>query len=228
MIRERLIRTGCNGGYDDKWEIFVPNQRYNVDQSPLSFVVDVQRTYQQTECQHTEKIWIAQPGSGLDKRQCTLQIVTRAEGEQPRTTIIFRGQGKRISLDEKIAWHQDVDVYWQRNAWADTKVSLECVKGTLSKSVQGLDRFVLFLDNLKSQQSDEFNSAVATLNGVAWFGLKNATDSWQVVDAGLTQMLKVLIGQAHQNLPDKEENADRQYGNERTFTASERRILITH
>ena len=63
-----------------------------------------------------------------------MQIVTHAEGEQPRIAIIFRGQGIRISLDEKIVWHQDVDVYWQCNAWADTKVSLELVKGTLSKS----------------------------------------------------------------------------------------------
>ena len=102
--------------------------------------------------------------------------MTHAEGEQPRTAIILCGQGKRINLDEKIAWHQDVDVYWQCNAWADTKVSLEWVKGMLSKSVQGLNRFALFLDNLKSQESDEFKSAVAALNGVAWFGLKNATD----------------------------------------------------
>ena len=60
-------------------------------------------------------------------------------------------------------------------------MSLEWVKGTLSKSVQGLDCFALFLDNLKSK----FKSAVAALNGVAWFELKNATDLWQVVDVGL-------------------------------------------
>ena len=149
---------------------------------PFPFVVDVKRTYKQIEYKHTEKIWITQPGSGLDKRECTLQIVTRAEGEQPRIAIIFRGQGKRISLDEKIAWHQDVDVYWQCNAWADTKVSLKWVKGTLSKSVQGLDHFALFLDNLKSQESDAFKSAVAALNGLAWFELKNATDLWQILD----------------------------------------------
>ena len=34
-----------------------------------------------------EKIWIAQRGSGLDKRQCTLQIMTSAKGEQ--TQIFF-------------------------------------------------------------------------------------------------------------------------------------------
>ena len=201
FTRERLIRTGCNDDYDDKWGTFVPNERYNLDQSPLPFVVDAKRTYEQIEYKHTGKIWIAQPSSGLDKRQCTLQIVTRAEGEQPRIAIIFRGQGKRIriSLDEKIAWHQNVDVYWQCNAWADTKMSLEWVKGTLSKSVQGLYRFALFLDNLKSQESDEFKFTVAALNGVAWLGLKNATDLWQVVNAGLAQVLKVLIGQPYRN-----------------------------
>ena len=96
-----------------------------------------------------------------------MQIVTRVEGEQPRIAIIFRGQGKRISLDEKIAWHQVVDVFWQCNAWADIKMSLKWVKGTLSKSMQVLDRFALFFDNLKSQESDKFKSAVAALNGVA-------------------------------------------------------------
>ena len=58
-------------------------------QSPIPFVVDVKRTCEQIEYKHTEKIWIAQPGSGLDKRQCTLQIVALVEGEQPRIAIIF-------------------------------------------------------------------------------------------------------------------------------------------
>ena len=73
-------------------------------------------------------------------------------------------------------------------------MSFEQVKGTLSKSVQGFDRFVLFSDNLKSQESEEFKPAIASLNGVAWFRLKHATNLWQVVDADLAQMLKVLIG----------------------------------
>ena len=147
-----------------------------------------------------------------------------AEGEQPRLAIIFRGQGKRIGPDEKLDWHPDVDVYWQQNAWADTEVSLKWIEGTLSKSVQGLNRFVLFLDNLTSQESDNFKSSVAELNGVAWFGLKNATDLWQVVDAGIGQLLKVFIGQAHRDWLDKEENANKWYGNDDSkFTASERR-----
>jgi len=65
--------------------------------------------------------------------------MTRAEGEQPRIAIIFRGKGKQIHQEEKNAWHQHVDVYWQTNAWADREVSLKWAKETLAKLVEGLD-----------------------------------------------------------------------------------------
>ena len=94
--------------------------------------------------------------------------------------------------------------------------------------MKGLDHFVLFLDILTSQESDSFKSAVAELNGVAWFGLKNATDMWQVIDAGVGQILKVLIGRAHRIWLDNEGNADKWYGFDSKFTASERRVLISH
>ena len=87
---------------------------------------------------------------------------------------------------------------------------------------------MLFLDNLISQESETFKSAVAALKGVGWFGPKNVTDLWQVVDAGLAHMLKVLIRQAHRDWLDQEENADKWYGNESKFSVSDRRILITH
>ena len=110
-----------------------------------------------------------------------------------------------------------------------SRVSLEWIKGTLSKSVQGLDRFVLFLDNLTAQESESFKKFVADLKGVAWLGLRNATDLWQVVDAGIGQLWKVFVSQAHRDWLDKEEeNANKWYGNDSNFTASERRILITH
>ena len=78
-----------------------------------------------------------------------------------------------------------------------TQKFLKWVKGALSKSVQSFDRFSLLLDNLKSQDSDELKFAVTALHGVAWFELKTATDQWKVVDAGLAQMVKVLIRQVH-------------------------------
>lgn len=74
-------------------------------------------------------------------------------------------------------------------AWADTKVSVEWVQKTLSQSVKNDERFVLFCDNLTAQVSEEFKESVSKLNGVVWYGLPNATDLWQPVDAGYAQIL---------------------------------------
>ena len=43
--REKLIRVGKNDDYDPKWGRFRPSQRYNVDQSPLAFALDGNKTY---------------------------------------------------------------------------------------------------------------------------------------------------------------------------------------
>ena len=106
--REKLIRVNKEGEYDDKWGRFPPSMRYNVDQTPLPFVINRDRTYhnfEEGESQRHDKVWISQPGSGLDKRQCTLQVCLRASGKQPKLGIIFRGKGKGISADEKLAWN---------------------------------------------------------------------------------------------------------------------------
>ena len=215
-----LIRTGRDDSFEEKWGRFLPKQRFNVDQTPMPFVIDTKRPYEQIEYKHTKKIWIAQPGAGLEKRQCTVQVCTRAEGIQPRIVIIFRGGGKIVREDEKFAWHPDVDVYWQKNAWADTEFSIKWAQETLAKSVANLERFVLFLDNLTAQETDAFKKEVSDL--------KNATDLWQVVDAILAHMLKVLVGQKHRSWLDEGENAEHWYGHGQPFPAGERRILITH
>lgn len=172
--RERLVRTGLSENYDAKWGRFPPSSQFNVDQSPLPFVIDHKRTYEVIENkeQRYNKVWIQQPGSGLDKRQCTLQVCIRAEGEQPRLAIIFRGTGKGIKEIEKLAYHPDVDVYFQKNAWADIQVSIEWVNKTLAKAVDGLDRYALFLDNLTAQQTIEFKEAVNSQKGFVGLGFQ--------------------------------------------------------
>ena len=55
---------------------------------PYPFVIDQQSTYDEKGT----SVWISQPGSGLDKRRCTLQICITPEDEQNVTPeIIFRG-----------------------------------------------------------------------------------------------------------------------------------------
>ena len=185
--RRKLVRTGLHETYDEKWGSYKPSQRLNVDQGPLPFAVSTHKTYEHINSgvkQHDHKVWVSQPGSGLEKRQCTLQVCVQPERNQLRLAVIFRGKGKRISSDEKAAYNKDIDIYYQDNAWADTTVSVEWVENTLSQAVQGEERFVLFCDNLTAQVSDEFRQAVSSLGGVVWYGLPNATDLWQSVDAG--------------------------------------------
>ena len=69
--------------------------------------------------------------------------------------------------------------------------------------MQDLDRHVLFVDNLTAQQTDDFKKSISDLKGVAWYGLKNATELWQVVDAGIAQTLKVLAGHNYQKWLDE-------------------------
>ena len=97
--RERLVKTGrSRSNYHPVYGSFMPEQRLNVDQSPLPFVIDTKTTYEHVEPRSKEnrhkKVWVSQPGSRLEKRQCTLQICFRPEGEQPKIGIIFRGMGK--------------------------------------------------------------------------------------------------------------------------------------
>nr|XP_047139036.1 uncharacterized protein LOC124814961 [Hydra vulgaris] len=78
-LREKLIKSGSDKPtYNKKWARFPPKKRINVDQIPLLFVVESKRTYEIPMSKGKERrdhrVWVAQSGSGLDKRQATLQI----------------------------------------------------------------------------------------------------------------------------------------------------------
>ena len=99
-FKEKYIRTGSkDSSYDQKWGCYQPAQRLNVDKSPLSYLLHGKKIYEYIPKREgsTHNTWISQPCSGLEKRQCTLQVIFRQEGEQPKLTIIFRGQGKCFS-----------------------------------------------------------------------------------------------------------------------------------
>ena len=73
------------------------------------------------------RVWVAQPGSGLDKRQATLQICFSPEG-MVKPALIFRGKGKRISQDEVLAYDTDVDVYISVFREMGEEHSLQCCR----------------------------------------------------------------------------------------------------
>ena len=212
-LREGLIKMGGQLlYYDKKWGRFEPKRRFNVDQVPVPFAIDTKSTYEVNVPKGDRRnhhVWVAHRGSGLEKRQCTLQVCIFPESKV-RIAMIFRGSGKRISSNQIKAYHPDVDVYWPGNAWADTTFSVEWVKQTLKEEIKQLDRkeFVLFCDNLTAQVSDEFLQAFREINEIVWFGPSGATDSWQPVDCCIGRMLKQNISRIQDDWLEHDNNVD--------------------
>ena len=79
---------------------FCLHQIANMDQTPLPFCFTDGTTYDQTGAQ---TVWVRGAASGLDKRQCTVQLTIFADGvARVKPLIIFRGKGARITFLEKV------------------------------------------------------------------------------------------------------------------------------
>ena len=191
---------------DKTYGRWLPKNRLNVDQVPLPFVVDQEKT-------------------GLDKRQATLQLCIRAEGEQTvKPAIIFRGKGN-VSTDEREKYDKEVDVYFQVNAWMDAEVNMKWTKHTLHNGL-GDDptEKVLFADNVGFQIAQGFHEACRKMNTLVYLLPDNNTDKVQPIDAGFGRMIKQKIGEAMQIWLEKDENLEMWHNK---ISAKERRILMT-
>lgn len=92
----------------------------NVDQTPLPFTFNKGQGYDETGA---KTVWHCGAQSGLDKRQCTVQLTTFADGEpRIKPLHIFQGKGLRISQTEKREYNRCVDVKFQENAWCDETI----------------------------------------------------------------------------------------------------------
>jgi len=115
---------------------------------------------------------------------------------------------------------------FQQNAWADTKISEDWVKSSLSITVKDLDEYVLFCNNLKAQTSDEFKAAVRKTGGIVWFDVPNGTNVWQPVDCSYGQLYKSQIAITQQQWLEHGENVEKWVGNQDKFTASDGRNTL--
>ena len=91
-----------------------------MDQTPLPFVFDDNRTY---DTVGAKEIWVRSGLSGLDKRQCTVQLTVFGDGVcRLIPTLIFWGKDLRISKEEKSNWDKWVKVFFQEKAWCDQTI----------------------------------------------------------------------------------------------------------
>ena len=220
-VNSRRRRT--NSSFDAKYGRWLPKNRYNVDQVPLPFVVEQDKTYDVTG---NKQVWVSQPSTGLDKRQATLQLCIRAEGEQNvKPAIVFRGKGN-ITSAEKAQHDKGVDVYFQKCAWMDADLNMEWVSRTLIPGVgNSPDEKVIFADNVGFQQDKEFHQVCRKkMNAVVYLLPENHTDKVQPIDAGCGKMMKTKIGEAMERWLEEDENLEMWHDK---LSAKKRRILMT-
>ena len=100
---ENLLRTAiknfhANSSQERKRGTWVWRDLGNMDQTLLSFAMDDKRTYEKTS---VDKFWIASGRSGLEKRQCTVQLIIFVEGSTLPPLLIFLDKGLQINLTER-------------------------------------------------------------------------------------------------------------------------------
>ncbi|KAJ7331153.1 hypothetical protein OS493_020855 [Desmophyllum pertusum] len=176
---------------------------------PLPFVNEQDKTY---DTLGAKQVWVSQPSSGLDKRQATLQLCIRADGEQNvKPALIFRGKGR----EER-----------KQNAWMNEEINMQWVQGTLIPGIgNDKEEKVLFADNVSFQQRQQFHETCRNqINTTVYMLPENHTDKIQPIDAGCGRMMKVKIGAAMETRLEEENNLDKWQDR---LSAKDRRILMT-
>ena len=196
---------------------------------PLPFVNGLTTTWAD---KGSKRVRISQPSSGLEKRQCTLQLCFGPGERVYKPAVIFRGTGKRIDAVEKAAWHKGVEAYWQACAWADSAFCNSWAGNTYRKGVGGSsiaapeEQSILFADNLYGQTTEDFKRVLKECNTLLWRLPPKYTDEVQSMDADYGRLFKVLVGKSLDAWLLNGDNVERWESNK--LTASDRRVLITH
>ena len=192
----------------------------NVDQTPLPFTFTDGATYADTG---DKTVWVRGGASGLDKRQCTVQLTLFADGEpRVKPLVIFRGKGKRITLLEKLRYDKRVAVTFQENAWCDEKVMDGWVRQQWKPSCQG--EMLLVADVHKAQKTEAITKLLnEQCNTEIVFVPPGATSLVQPVDVVFNAPFKAAVDKAA---------TDHLHSNVEAYVrgeinASKRRVLLT-
>ena len=204
---------------------YAPQNVYNVDQSPIVLQESSNTTL---EFEGATTVRVSTKESG-DKRYATLQIVVRlCNGvPQPLITVIFRGQGKRISAEERNGYDKRVTVLFQPKAWVNEEIFLDWIDAFAA--FKGDSKVLLFMDNLSAQQTDPVRNKLASKGIKAWYLPPNCTDIVQPVDRNLAQQVKMeLKRMLETRLADDETFANAWLGvKDGVYPAWRCRVLLT-
>jgi hypothetical protein len=167
---------------------------YHMDQVPCAFSTGSKRTLngKGEHCAIIDPI-----GSGGDKRFCTLQVTICAHEENQRVKleIIFRGQGKTLSAEERACYAalDNVTIRWQAKAWADEIITCAYLHDFREVTLdQG--EVLLGMDNHGAQVTPLCKAFYKLMGIQPAFTPPNCTDCTSPVDHHVGQALKLKIG----------------------------------
>ncbi len=167
-------------------------------------------------------MWVKGIASGLDKRQCTVQLTIFADGGiRVKPMVIFRGQGKRISLHEQLKYDKRVFVRFQINAWCDENIMKWWIRHCWKPYLQ--DETLLILDVHTAQKTEDIKSLLTECDTIPVFVPPGCTSLVQPLDVSFNAPFKKLVENAA--MQHMQDNLER-YMNGK-FTASERCIMLT-
>jgi hypothetical protein len=204
-----------------KYGRFPGHLMFHCDQIPLPFVFGGTRS----KNPRGEQCRVAQPGDGLDKRQATLHLTTRAEGEQiVKPVLVFRGQGVRISAQEIVQYPDNIKVVWQPKAWVDTTIFRDIIDDFGESTFALREEFgevMLAMDRLGAQTCPENQQALDDLNVYQVLTPANCTDVTAPIDHHVGAGIKARMRVLYEHWVEGWERAG-----EPKVSASERRLLL--
>ena len=198
----------------------------NMDQTPLPFVLEGNKS---CDTKVVDEVWCDTGQSGLDKRQCIVQLTGFADGStRLPPLIVFKGKGLCISAEGKRKWDKIVAVSFQKSAWCDENVMKQWVKeqwgnALLNSPSAGSIGKILYADVHTTQQIDSVKMLLDK-NKTTLINLPGGTTSRvQPLDVAINKLFKNIVLQAfeehlHKNL---------QLYTEGKLTASDKRVLTT-
>ena len=197
----------------------------NMDQTPLPFVLDDGKTYNETGA---KEVWCASAASGLEKRQCTVQLTVFADGiSRVSPLIVFRGQGKRLAKKEKDGWDPRVRVMFQVNAWSDGAVRKEWIESewgnVFTNSPSSSTGKILVADMHRAQQTDEVIELLRQHKTIMVSIPAGCTSHIQPLGVCINKPFKDTVRAEHER--HQQENLN--LYTENKMSTSERHILIT-
>ena len=237
-LRRRLKR-GPADKLDSKWGRWKQENRLATDQVGCNLRAGLQKTYDE---KGAKRVWMAGAPADDGKRFMTLNMIARAKNGdaskprrgQPKLGIIFRGAGLKRKAEEIAGYHPDVNVRFQKKAWADDELCeafayKELHEATAEARAAG-EQSVCFFDNLSGQTTDTHLRNCKRARCDRHLLPTGSTGELMLIDDGVGAAQKNRMGDELDAHLEKDNNLERwtKGPKEGGLKMWEKRVLMTH